>query len=439
MGRDVSSALGPVGVDNVFPESWNDAFQITQCDQITIGTWNVNALQPHMSQVIALNLDIVALQELRISNDTAAGLRHEARQNGYQFFHGALPQLKRTRKMVQLDKLVPGVGFLVRDSLTVRHNYLAEIQEWAANGRHCSIQIFLNGRWVQFHSIYAPAHEPSRCNDDILQALIATSHEDIVLLGDFNYDTREGSFVRQFADHGWCPLTMFLDYDEVTFSSSRGTSCIDSAIVSPSLVPHTTSLQVSTVFPIGHKVLSFWLRHKQTKNPTWEICNTANTDNSEVAEAEQIWSRCYHTLLQTCQNQPVQQLWEQWCSTFVKAHGNSNANLGVQPKYRVQDYSKMNHVHQQLCLATQQMDATRQQNLLDKIARYKRNQMRKWKNRITGRNLSPSQWMKQLFRWVRGPTLPVPSCIQSTNYGKDGFTVSLADSLLEIHDFFYKV
>ena len=52
---------------------------------------------------------------------------------------------------------------------------------------------------------------------------------------------------------------------------------------------------------------------------------------------------------------------------------------------------------------------------------------------------SQSQWMKQLFKWVRGPSLPVPSCVESTRHGVEGFTTSLADSLLEIQDFFQEV
>ena len=217
MRSSASSASGPAYNNHSFPDCWQDALQIAHCERITIGTWNINALQPHLSQAIALNLDILALQELRISSDTAAGLRHEARQNGYQFFHGTLPQLKRTSKMVQIDKLVPGVGFLVKDHLSVRHNPFENLQEQEKVGRHCSIQIFINGRWIQFHTIYAPAREPQSFHHELLQSLIPLSHEDVVLMGDFNYDTRDSSLVKQFADNGWCPLTMSLDFDQVTF------------------------------------------------------------------------------------------------------------------------------------------------------------------------------------------------------------------------------
>ena len=111
----------------------------------------------------------------------------------------------------------------------------------------------------------------------------------------------------------------------------------------------------------------------------------------------------------------------------------------MQPRFRVQDQSKLNQAHQQLCSATQHMNFRQQQILLDKIQKHKRNQVRKWRNRIAGKNLSPSQWMKQLFKWVRGPSLPVPSCIESIRHGVQGFTTSLADSLLEIQDFFQEV
>ena len=60
---------------------------------------------------------------------------------------------------------------------------------------------------------------------------------------------------------------------------------------------------------------------------------------------------------------------------------------------------------------------------------YISNQIRKWRKRITGKDFIPSKWMKHLFKWVRGPSLPVPSCIKSDTPGIEGFTVSLADLL----------
>ena len=439
MRSSASSVSGPLLTDSVFPESWDDAFQFAHNERITIGTWNINALQPHMSQAIALDLDVLAIQELRISDDTAAGLRHEAKQNGFQFFHGTLPQLKRTSKMVQIDKLVPGVGFLVKDHLSARYDNFVQLQQWEQVGRHCSIQIFINGRWIRFHATYSPAREPQKFNEEILQSLTSLSHEDVVLMGDFNFNTRDSSFVRQFADNGWCPLTMFLAYDQVTFSSNRGTSCIDSIIISPNLIHQATSLNVSHVFEVGHKVLSFTLQHTQRRSPTWEICNTECPNEFDHDAAMLRWDHCFQQLLQDSSALPVQCLWEKWCSTLVSTCGILNQHLGVKPKFRVQDQSKLDQAHQQLCSAMQHMHFQQQQILLDKIHKHKRNQIRKWRNRITGKNLSPSQWMKQLFKWVRGPSLPVPSCIESVRHGVQGFTASLADSLLEIQEFFQTV
>ena len=438
MRGGASSVSGPEQTMTVFPDSWDDAFKFAQNDSITIGTWNINALQPHLSQAIALNVDILALQELRISDDTAAGLRHEAKQNGYRFFHGKLPQLKRTSKTVQIDKLVPGVGFLIRDHFSVRYDKVDQLQQWEKAGRHCSIQIYINGRWIQFHTVYSPAREPQSFNEEILHSLISRSHEDVVLMGDFNYNTRESAFVRQFADNGWCPLTMFLEYDQVIFSSNRGTSCIDSVIVSPNLTHQVTSLRVTHVFDIGHKVLSFSTRHMQHKSPTWEICSTECPDNLNRDETQLAWGRCFQQLLRDSSCQNAQSLWETWCRNVIATGGISNQHLGTKPKFRIQDQSKLSHIHQQLCTAMQCANFAQQQILLDKLEKHKRNQIRKWRNRITGKNLNSSQWMKQLCKWVRSPSLPVPSCIESVRHGVHGFTTSLADSLLEIQEFLKK-
>ena len=86
-------------------------------------------------------------------------------------------------------------------------------------------------------------------------------------------------------------------------------------------------------------------------------------------------------------------------------------------------------MHKQLQQAVQQMDAEWQMSMLRKLSLHKSNQIRKWRKRITGKDFVPSKWMKHLFKWVRGPSLPVPSCIKSDTHGIEGFTVSLADLL----------
>ena len=62
------------------------------------------------------------------------------------------------------------------------------------------MQVFINGRWVSLHTVYAPANEPHICNEDVSQQLLEVSHEDVILLGDFNTNTRDGLFDRNFAE-----------------------------------------------------------------------------------------------------------------------------------------------------------------------------------------------------------------------------------------------
>ena len=101
--------------DNHHPSTWEEAFNRTTVAtvvqpsnaNITIGTWNVNALTPHVHEVLALEADIVALQEVRIGEDSLPSIRNTFKQHGFNLFVGTLPNYKtqgHNRKSIHLDQ-----------------------------------------------------------------------------------------------------------------------------------------------------------------------------------------------------------------------------------------------------------------------------------------------------------------------------------------------
>ena len=63
----------------------------SSASRISIATWNADALRTSLTQAIALEFDILALQELRVDEATALGLHKKAKQQGYQLVWGTLP------------------------------------------------------------------------------------------------------------------------------------------------------------------------------------------------------------------------------------------------------------------------------------------------------------------------------------------------------------
>ena len=65
--------------------------------------------------------------------------------------------------------------------------------------------------------------------------------------------------------------------------------------------------------------------------------------------------------------------------------------------------------------------------------------LRKWRQRIQKKGQPQLDWTKNLFNWAKAAPPPIPSCIASNNYGKEGYTTCLQDSLNEITDYFCNI
>ena len=77
--------------------------------------------------------------------------------------------------------------------------------------------------------------------------------------------------------------------------------------------------------------------------------------------------------------------------------------------------------------------------VLNKLQQISKNQLRTWRQRIQKKGQSQHEWTKNLFKWAKTAPPPIPSCIASNKYGKDGFTARLQDSLREITDYFSSI
>ena len=241
---------------------------------MTIGTWNVNALTPHVHEIIALDADVIALQEVRVGADSVPGIRSTFQQNGYNLYFSGLPNYKQqghNKKSIHLDQTVPGVAFAIRSHIPVQEISVDSMSAWHLKGRFLAVKVFVQQRWITCLNTYAPTQNSKPFLDELLSVLETHVHQSCILFGDINADSRNGQFVQGCISAGWFPLTHCTSFDFYTYKHSNGnTSCIDVIAVTDLLKEMITPIRATEVLDKGHLFLCFFMHHCITafsKNP----------------------------------------------------------------------------------------------------------------------------------------------------------------------------
>ena len=432
-----------------YPTTWEEAFHRNtlavenqhQNNKITLGTWNVNALTPHVHEVLALGADVIALQEIRIGEDSLPSIRNTFQQYGYNLYVGALPNYKKqghNKKSIHLDQTIPGVAFVVRFHIPVQEISLDSLSKWSQNGRMKVIQIFAQQQWITCFNAYAPTQNSAPFLDDLCLTLNDYAHKSCILFGDINADSRQGTFVQEIFDKGWYPLTYDTNFDFYTYKHSSGnTSCIDILAVTDLLKETVAPLQSLNILDKGHSFISTSIHSCCQQKPTWEIYHQAcfNSEDSNENQRQQVLASHRPSLSQNSLDHD----WEVWCTTLQRIHNPAGSVLGLQPRFRLRDQFKHSKLHQQLAEAVHSQDWQLHAKTLNKLQQISKNQLRKWRQRLQKKGQSQHEWIKNLFNWAKAAPPPIPSCIASDKYGKDGYTTCLQDSLREITDYFSSI
>ena len=401
----------------------------------------MNALLPHLHEAAATQCDILAIQEVRICSEQVATVRAALKSYGYNLFLGALPQLKmqgQQRKSLHIDQLVPGVAFLIRDNIPVHEVVLESMGEWYDRGRFLSVKAFLCNRWVHLLCAYSPVQNGSPFLGDVSKTLEGMTHQDVILLGDLNQDAKEGAFVNDLFNYGWIPLTKSTDYEFTSYIHPKGVqSCIDTIVVTESVNEQVTPLQNWQILEKGHKLLYTTMRFVDKQKPTWEPFYRGKPEFDK--DVSQQWKFALCDFKTDAAHTSIDDDWHRWCLTFQQLHNSSGSVLGEQPHFRLRDLFRKNLLLSRLTKAIFDSDWQSRASILHKIKQISHNQIRKWQKRINPRGQAVHDWARNLFRWAKDPQPPIPSCIASQDFGVQGFTTSLQDSLCEITQYFQQV
>ena len=127
--------------------SWES---VLECG-VHIITYNCNSLAPNAPLVLALDADIIALQETRITEKQSKVLAAQADAHNYVLFIGPHANQTSRAKLPVTDRSFPGVAVLVRKTLTAVSVHPPEdMLIWHSKGMFLLVDIFLEGRWVTF-------------------------------------------------------------------------------------------------------------------------------------------------------------------------------------------------------------------------------------------------------------------------------------------------
>ena len=418
------------------PQSWEDAFNLTTIathdngfGAITLGTW------------AAAECDVLAVQEVRICKEQVPTIRAILKEYGYNFFHGALPQVKmqgQQKRSLHVDQLVPGTAFLVREHIPIHEAPIELMSEWYNRGRILSLNAFINNRWIRIISGYAPVQDSNSFLDELASALHEMAHFDVIFFGDINQDAKEGMFVKEMQNYGWLPLTMCTAHDFTTYLHPKGgQSTIDTIIISDSLQDMVSPLQSQQILDKGHKMIYASIFVEDQQKPAWETSYTGKM-NFETPYADR-WQHALEEYIGNAGNTTIDQDWSLWCHTFQTLYNPQGSIIGDAPAFRIRDLYRKNKLIAQLGQAIRNGNWHEHDKIVHKIKRISQNQIRKWQKRISPKQQHVHEWARNLFRWARDPQPPIPSCIASDRFGYEGYTTSLHDSLREIADFFQEV
>ena len=346
-------------------------------DKVSIGTWNINALAPHVHEIIAREADIIALQEVRIGADSVPGMRSIFKQYGYNLHFSGLPKYKEqghNKKTIHLEQTVPGVAFAIRPHIPVQEISVEPMGNWFQKGWFLTAKTFVQQRWITCFNIYAPTQNTAPFLDELLSVLEAHNHDSCVLFGDINADSRNGHFVQNCIANGWFPLTYSTNFDFFTYKHSNGnTSCIDILAVTDLLKETIAPIQATEVLDKGYSFIHTSIHNSFQKNTHVGGLSSGRFQNTDTCESE--WPKALAAYTPKMAETSVDQDWEVWCQAFQEIHNPSGAIM-------------------QLGQAIKNQDWQQRKNILSKLQQISKNQLTKWRLKIRKSGQPQHSWIK---------------------------------------------
>ena len=400
-------------------ESWN-GHQIQGGKMARICTINCGSLPARWQQLVDKNFDVCCVQESRATQQHLNFIGGKIRAQHLCIHQGAAPSLKRYGHATMIDKEMPGVVTIVRDSLQAAPLDLPdECRLWFDRGRMQALNLSTPLGDIKLVNCYLPASREERqsmnvCLIRLMPWLMAMP---CLLVGDFNEPIDSGAVGMELRSCGWhCPQLT----DEPIATYGQNWKCPDSAIdaiwVSPHLRDHVHSLQVTELTGMQHRMISLELAMSVDNDPMfeWIPYPALSYHKKSKEDIERIWSSYMQEYLRYLEDGNVDAAWGLWSLATTKCmHADGKVPLRTgKPQFR---RAHAQH-HSSNVAAIQRKHQSGELNAED--AEHYLNKARKsetayyvsrWKRTLLDSSAATG---RQFFAWLRGPPRLPPNALK---------------------------
>ena len=304
---------------------------------------NVTSFIPHAEYVSTLNADILALQEVRLTEDSMRIASDIIKPFHRKAIWGKPQPIRKGTIHSTLDAKQGGVGFLLANHHCATSSPRSDVgNQLFESGRWNSIAVRINSGGLIIHvvTVYGfpranEGGEPMESNEQLLSDVFseATSlgNVPVIVLGDFNIKPERSPILSHLVTSGlWCDIgqtyAVLEGSDPLPTFDARGTnSRIDLAFGNPELMRLLKSYEVLDVPPNGiknHKPVRVVIDVTCPKSWAWqtrkvhalpvpsqELC-AEDTRNLE----DDIFERYLDGFVEAVESTDVDAIWDAWCT-----------------------------------------------------------------------------------------------------------------------------
>ena len=392
---------------------------------VTVATWNCTSLRANRAALDILDHQVLALQEVRMTEDQLQGLAADQRRKGYDMIWGSTPSWHRTRLGRQVDRQIPGVAIRIRTDLRYFPDppSMGALKRWYDCGRLMSCQILTHQGWLHVLNVYFPQDAERRAvmTQDIIQYMEQHTDRNICLLGDFNMDNDSSPIARSARQLRWRNMATEGATAVTTWRHTTHESSIDSILLSPSIAEQASALQTHDIQK-GHLALSC------------DVCSLPDPEEEFVID--HMPARTWHAkdylahpeveahFLALCEAGRISEAWDTWnhlCELCFQPDLHCPREKGKAPRLRLSQYTQeQRHLKGFIQRWTHADPQHRADIMTDWWLTQQREQRQSWSDWRRRMKTSLLTDGREYYAWLRGPqrqpsrSLSSPEGITST-------------------------
>ena len=393
-------------------------------------TYNCNSFAPNAALVFALDADVIALQEARLTEKQAKVLSFHASTHDYVLLTGPHANKVARGKYYVTDKTFPGVAFLVKTSLSATYVPPPEdMLVWYHKGLFLTIEIFVQDRWITLCNSYAKHgddHEPFLMGLD--SYLCRNQHMPIIAMGDFNADVTQ-LVLPATKDAGFRSLAAEAPFDFISFrtkgrNDALKTSFIDNILLAPNIAEFALPPGITWPRPLGHAAIGTVLHLEYTRAAKLEI---ALPTKIRISDSMPDFS---------LPNDTISARWLVWCRRVDRYYSNEGTPRGDHPVFRIRDAYTLPKAFSDLQRALRQEAYPLASQILLAIDKKQQRTLKDWRLKLAA---GPNVWTSTVAKWIKKPPLALPYSIKVGQDNCASSTVGLAEMHEATYSFYDKL